>query len=313
MSGVGFGKAILFGEHFVVYGLPGIAAAIELNTTCFFEKNSDRKEGIFANDLVTGELIKYGEHPEKRLAEVLSIIFSELNFKEKNFHLKLVTNMSVKGGMGSSAALAVSICKCLDKEFSLNLDNAFVNDVAYKVEKLFHSNPSGIDNTVSTYGGLIRFRKKNGGNEIEKIMLKKPVEMVLVDTGLIRDTGEAVDFVKKQKEENPKKFEGIFSGYVGIEKEALVAVKKEQWEKVGKLMNKNQLLLKEMNVSSKELDEIIDTALDAGAFGAKLTGAGLGGNAIILSPGKELQEKVAKACTKKGHNSYKILVGMPGD
>ncbi|HIH10370.1 MAG TPA: mevalonate kinase [Candidatus Diapherotrites archaeon] len=308
-AGVGWGKAILFGEHFVVYGLPGIAASIELNTTCTFEKN---KSGIASNDLVTGEVIRYGDDKGKRLNQVLEIIFNETGIREGNFRLAMSTNMSVKGGMGSSAALAVSITRCLDREFGLGISDEKVNDIAFKVEKLFHSNPSGIDNTVSTFGGLLWFVKGGMGNKMERIGVKRPVEAVLIDSGIIRDTGEAVDFVKGQREKEPEKFSGMFEEYNGIALDARKAIEEGDWKGVGVLMNRNQELLREMEVSSKEIEEIITACLNAGAFGAKLTGAGLGGNAIALTPGRNLQEKVAKECKKAGFETYKILIGVQG-
>ncbi len=308
-KGIGWGKAILFGEHFVVYGLPGIATSIGLNTTCTFMEN---KSGIVSNDLVTGETIRFGENKSKRLDEVLQIIFNETGTGNGNFRLALETDMSVRGGMGSSAALAVSITKCLDKKFKLGFTNEKVNKIAYDVEKLFHSNPSGIDNTVSAYGGLIWFVRGKAENLIELIALKKPVEAVLIDTGIIRDTGEAVDFVAAQKRENEEKSKKIFDQYAKLSLEAKEAIEKGEWKKVGELMNTNQQLLREMNVSSTEIEQIIKACLSSGAYGAKLTGAGLGGNVIALTPGIELQQKVAKACEKTGFATYSILIGLHG-
>jgi len=86
MSGIGFGKTILFGEHFVVYGLQGIAAAIELNTTCVYKESN---QGIISNDLVTKEIINIGKEPQKRLSKVIRVILNEIGIREKNFELAL--------------------------------------------------------------------------------------------------------------------------------------------------------------------------------------------------------------------------------
>lgn len=307
MSGIGYGKIILFGEHFVVYGLEGIAASVEMNTTCEYGENEN---GIVANDLVTGEIITLGKDKEKRLDKVLELILKDTKIKEKNFRLKLTTNMSLKGGMGSSAALGVAIARCLNEKFSLGLSNEKINGIAYNVEKLFHGNPSGIDNTVSTYGGLLSFKRREGKNEIEKIPLEKPIEIVLADTGIFHDTTEIVEMVRNNKEKEPEKYERIFKEYSELVKEGRKALEEKNLEKVGELMSKNHELLKEIGVSCKELDLLVETALKNGALGAKLTGAGVGGSIIALTPGEELQEKVGKACKDLGFQIYKTRIGV---
>ena len=306
-QGVGYGKAILFGEHFVVYGLPGIAASIELNTTCVYEKKSSG--GVIANDLVTGEIVRFGEDETKKLDQVLETILRETGVKEKNFRLKLSTNMSLMGGMGSSAALGVSILRCLSEEFNLSLNNEEINRITFEVEKVFHSNPSGIDNTVSTFGGMLWFRKAEK-NIIERLEIPEPVRVVLIDTGIINDTAELIAKVRKQKNENSGEFEKIFSEYSELALKARKAVEKCDWEKAGKLMDKNQELLRRIGVSSSVLEKIIEAGLEAGALGAKLTGAGVGGNVIALTPEKELQENVVKECGKLGFKTFKVKAGI---
>ncbi len=306
-QGVGYGKAILFGEHFVVYGLPGIAASIELNTTCTYEKKTSG--GIIANDLVTREIVRFGEDETKKLDQVLGVVLRETGVKEKNFRLKLSTNMSLMGGMGSSAALGVSILRCLSEEFKLGLDNEEINRITFEVEKVFHSNPSGIDNTVSTFGGMLWFRKAEK-NIIERLEIPEPVRVVLIDTGIINDTAELIAKVRKQKNENSGEFEKIFSEYSELALKARKAVEKCDWEKAGKLMDENQELLRRIGVSSSVLEKIIEAGLEAGALGAKLTGAGVGGNVIALTPEKGLQENVAKECGKLGFKTFKVKAGI---
>ncbi len=307
MAGIGYGKAILFGEHFVVYGMPGIAASIELNTTCTYEEKVSG--GITANDLVTGETINYGEDKAKKLDQVIQVILRETGIKEKNFRLKLETNMSLMGGMGSSAALGVSILRCLNKEFSLGIDDKRINEITFEVEKVFHSSPSGIDNTVSTFGGMLWF-KKGQKNTVEQLGIPEPVRIVLIDTGTINDTAELIAKVRKQKEENQKEFEKIFASYSELALKARKEVENARWEKVGSLMNKNQELLRRIGVSSSQLEKIIEASLESGALGAKLTGAGVGGNAIALTPEKELQEKVSKKCSALGFKTFKVTAGI---
>ena len=308
-KGIGFGKTILFGEHFVVYGLQGIAAAIELNTTCVYKES---KEGIISNDLVTRESINVQKDPQKRLSKVIRVILNEVGIREKNFELVLSTNMSLMGGMGSSAALAVSIIRCLAQRFSIPLSNDAVNKIAFSAEKIFHENPSGIDNTVSTYGGIIWFEKGTRGekNKIGRFVLDKPVEIVLIDTGIIKDTAEVVEFVRQEKEMNSEEFKKIFSDYSELIEKAKIAVTENNWIETGKLMNQNQELLRRIKVSSPEIEKIISVVNENGAIGSKITGTGLGGNVMALTPGKKLQDKVSDACEKIGYKTFKISIGI---
>lgn len=308
-TGIGYGKAILFGEHFVVYGFAGIAASIELNTTCTFAQNPEGESGITSNDLVTGEKIMYGQHKYKALDRVIDTILREMGIKEHNFRLDLATNMSLKGGMGSSAALCVSIVRCLNGQFALKMDDAQVNRVAYEAEKVFHSTPSGIDNTVSAYGGMIWFERRSPENLIERMKVK-PVEVVLADSGVSHNTAEIVGMVRQQKDRDPKKYQGLFMDYKKIVEQARPLIEKAEWKGVGGLMNENQLLLEGMNVSNEANDLLVKTSLEAGALGAKVTGAGLGGNVLALTPGKALQEYVARACEGEGFRVYRTAVGV---
>ncbi len=308
-QGIGYGKAILFGEHFVVYGFPGIAASLELNTTCTFAKNRPGETGIVSNDLVTGETIRYGQHKYKTLDRVIDTILKEMGIEERDFRLDLETNMSVKGGMGSSAALCVSIIRCLSEQFKLKIKDAEVARISFEAEKVFHSTPSGIDNTVSAYGGMIWFERRSPQNFIERMKVK-PVEVVLTDTGVSHNTADIVGMVRQQKDRDPKKYQGLFMEYKKIAEQARPLIEKSKWKEVGVLMNENQRLLREMNVSNEGNDLIVKTALEAGAYGAKVTGAGLGGNVLCLTPGKALQDYVARACEGEGFKVYRTKIGV---
>jgi mevalonate kinase len=144
---------------------------------------------------------------------------------------------------------------------------------------------------------------------MDLLKIKKPVEIVLCNSGLTALTKEVVGDVKKLKDAQPEKINAIFNEYEKLEEEAKKALQKYDLKKVGELMNQNHSLLQQLTVSCKELDEIVTTARNAGAFGAKLTGTGRGGLAIVLTPGKELQEKVAKAIEAKGYETVKTVIG----
>ena len=130
------------------------------------------------------------------------------------------------------------------------------------------------------------------------------------DTGKVADTSDAVAGVRERKEKNPAKYNEIFERARNIAFLARRAFQDEDFEEIGKLMNENHKLLQQIEVSSRELDFLVDVARENGAFGAKLTGGGLGGSMIAITPGKDLQERVANAIEKEGFQVLKTNIGV---
>jgi mevalonate kinase len=190
----------------------------------------------------------------------------------------------------------------------MNLSDDEINEIAYEGEKGYHGTPSGVDNTASTYGGLIWFQKGEK-NIIDRIALSNPVEIVIGNTGKVTDTKIAVEGVRKRKENNQKKYQEVFDRAENIAYLAKRAIHDGSLQDVGKLMNENHKLLQQIEVSSRELDFLVSVARESGAYGAKLTGGGLGGNMIALTPGKDLQNKVATAIEKEGFQTVKTVIG----
>jgi len=307
-EGKGFGKTILFGEHFVVYGLPGIAAALSDYTEAFVEPAE--KEFAFVDNRL--ETPGYKETKKGEISRQIEAIKKHFRLDEqKPLKITLSGNLVCATGIGASAALAASIARAISQELRLNLNDEQINQAAFVAEQAGSGNPSGIDNTCAVYGGFINFEKnlQGGPNKIGLIKVKRPVEIILANSGVTHELKSVLEDVKALKEKNPKEVEKIFKEYRKIFDSALAALEKGDWKKIGKLMNKNHALLRKITVSCKELDEMQKIALKAGALGAKLTGTGRGGLLIALTPGEELQEKVAAALEKKGFKCQKTKIG----
>jgi mevalonate kinase len=214
-------------------------------------------------------------------------------------------------GVGASASCAASIARAVNDEFKMGWNDAQINKAAFEGETAGSGTPSGIDNTAAVYGGFLLFKKNisGGANKIELVKIKKPFEIVLGNSGKTALTKEVVGDVKKLKEAEPDRINAIFKEYEAVEEEAKVALKKYDLKKLGQLLDKNHKLLQDITVSCKELDELVAAAKAAGAYGAKLTGTGRGGMMIALTPGKELQDKVAKAIEAKGYAATKTTLG----
>jgi mevalonate kinase len=308
-EGYGFGKVILFGEHFVVYGLPAIASAIGDRTIAKIEK-AKRFELVDRRPATDG--YKDEKKGEMERAMKLILDFMKIDAEKTPVKITLSGNLFCASGIGASAAMATSIARAFSEYFDLDLDDEQINRVSYEGEKGSAGTPSGIDNTCATFGGLLWFEKnlQGGENKIELIKTREPVDIVLGNTGISQETKLVVEDVRKAKEADPNKYEKIFSAYMKIVKEARKVLESGDVKRLGRLMDDNHRLLKEMNLSCNEAEEVIRIAKGNGAAGAKITGTGRGGYVIILTPGKATQDKVAKAIEAKGYRTMKTEIGI---
>ncbi|WNZ30312.1 MAG: mevalonate kinase [Candidatus Bathyarchaeota archaeon] len=309
-KGSGFGKTILFGEHFVVHGVPGIASAVDSAADSEVKKIA---QGIKVTDERTGAK---GYAEKKKLQQVESIerMLVAMGMDPKNVGLDIWLGGNLPGfsGLGASAASSVAIARAISEEFGLNLSDEKINDVSYEAEKAYAGNPSGIDNTAATFGGLIWFKKnlQSGINEIEQLNIWEPVEIVIGNTGIVANTKAMVSGVAERKQANPEKYDPIFKQAEELAIKGKSALDAFDLKKVGELMNQNHALLQQIEVSSKELDYLVDLARKLGAYGAKMTGGGGGGCMLALTPGKDLQEKVATSIENEGLQVLRTKIGV---
>jgi len=308
--GSGFGKVILFGEHFVVHGVPGIVSAIDSTADAKVKKIG---KGITVKDERKGAE-GYTEKKRTQQKESIERILKTMGINSEKVSLEiwLGGNLPSFSGIGASAASSVAIARAIAEELKMKLSDEKINDLAYEAEKAYAGTPSGIDNTAATYGGLIWFKRNlsGGPNTIEKLSIRKPVEIVMGNTGIVADTKEMVTGVAERKKRNPEKYGRVFKQAEELAFTARKALEEFDLRKVGKLMNENHRLLQEIEVSCKELDYLVDLAREQGAFGAKLTGGGGGGCMVALTPTKELQEAVATAMEEKGFEVLRTKIGI---
>ena len=300
-TGSGKGKAILFGEHFVVYGLPALAAGIASETTAVITRVRS-----FGWKLVDKRPAMPGYKEKKYEEQKVSIdnILKHLNIDttKTGFQIDLGGDLVCASGIGASAASCVAIARALSEEYSLDLNDDQVNEAAYIGEKGYHGTPSGLDNTASTFGGLIWFERDLSGGppKFEKLKLGKSANLVIASTGLTASTKVVVGDVKKKKDADPEWFDSISREYNQLVNDAKAALIELDFEKVGELMNKNHEMLQQLTVSCKELDNLVKIARENRAIGAKMTGTGRGGNMIALAPDETTMEKIAEALKKGG-------------
>jgi len=249
------------------------------------------------------------EEAKQSIINVLS--FLDIDIENQKLLLTFEGDLYAASGVGASAAQCTSLARALNDEFNLELDDEMINKAAYEGEKGYHGTPSGIDNTVSTYGGLIWFEKNlsGGKNQMDKLKSKNKMFLVIGNTGETASTTEVVRDVKKFKDENLDRFEKIFENYKALAIDAKKALIDSDVKTIGHLMNKNHELLQEITVSGEINDLIVKIARDNGALGAKMTGTGRGGLVIALAPDKDTQEKISNTIQEKGYMAWKTTIG----
>jgi len=309
--GSGFGKVILFNEHFVVHGIPGIVSAMDSAADAKVKKLD--KGGIIVRDerkRAKGYAEKKKIQQKESINRMLQVM--EIDPKQISLDIWLGGNLPGFSGIGASAASSVAIARAMAEEFGMNLSDERINEIAYEAEKAYAGTPSGIDNTAATFGGLIWFKKnlEGGPNTIERLSIDKPVEIILANTGVVADTKQMVLGVAERKKKYPEKYNPFFKQAEELVFEARKVLEDFDLKKVGELMNESHSLLQGIEVSCKELDYLVKLARDQGAFGAKMTGGGGGGCIVALTPGKELQETVASTIEKEGFKVLRTKVGI---
>lgn len=266
---------LLFGDHAVVYGQPCLVAAIDRFVTVKL-------------------LLKIG--PESAFVTVTRKLF-EQKYGKVQFGFK-IKSFSSRYGLGSSAAVTVAVAKACFELKKIKITNKELFDFCYKVVKKVQGVGSGFDLAAAIYGGVVYF--VTGGKTIKKLEVKQ-LPLVVGYSGTKADT---VLMIKKAKISPAflKKSEAI----VNLAKTAL---EKKDWLMAGKLMNQNQKLLQELRVSTPKLDKMIKAARNAGAWGAKLSGAG-GGDCMIALVSRSSRQAVEAAIEKAGGEIIKVKLAV---
>jgi mevalonate kinase len=291
------GKIILFGEHAVVYGRPALAVPVtQVQATATVSENSRGGIMIEAPNVNLSADVSdlSADHP---LVSVINSVFSTLNISNRPAcTVYLQSTIPLASGLGSGAAASVAIIRALSAFLGQPLADEQVNALAFEAEKLYHGTPSGIDNTVVTFGKPVYFIKTK---PIKTFHVGAPFTIMIGGTGISAPTKESVSAVRRLWQANKPRWEKVFTKVGEIVWNARQAIERGDVAELGRLMNANHALLQEMTVSSVELDQLVEAARSAGSLGAKLSGGGRGGNMIALVE-KENAPAVARALSSAG-------------
>lgn len=294
------GKIILFGEHAVVYGRPAIAVPVsQVQATANLHPVAAGGLRVVAPDLKRDYRLTDAA-PDDALSQIIRLTLVRLGQPVlPNAVLTVSSTIPLGRGLGSGAAISAAICRVLARWYDQPLAPAEVSSLVYEVEKLYHGTPSGIDNTVIAYEQPVYFIK---GRPIERLVVPRPFTLVVGDTGIVAPTHQVVGDLRRRWEGERERYEAYFGqiGAIAVRARTLIEHGVDSTE-LGRLMNDNQALLEEVGVSSPALERLIAVARQAGALGAKLSGAGRGGNMIaLIEPQPEVVQAVTTALEQAG-------------
>ena len=289
------GKIILFGEHAVVYGRPAIAVPVTQVQATAAVESSEHGLIIEAPDVEHPAAVGLAD-PIDPLASIVQLTLEHLNCPLPDLRLTIRSTIPVASGLGSGAAVSTAIVRALAQWAGARLDPAEVNALVYEVEKLHHGTPSGIDNTVIVYQQPVYFVR---GEPIQTFHVARPFTVVIGNTGIASPTKVTVGDVRTGWEKDRARYEAWFNRIGAIARQAQAAIESGAIDRLGPLMDQNQVLLRDLDVSSVELERLIFDAKQAGASGAKLVGGGRGGNMIALVDERTV-ETVATALRNAG-------------
>ncbi|EKX48984.1 mevalonate kinase, partial [Guillardia theta CCMP2712] len=238
----GYGKLILFGEHFVVYKVPALVAAVSDFTDCSVTL-TEGGSGVNQQDnrpAVPG----YKDEKKEEHDQAVGLVLSHLGVDTSKQQVDIVFggDLTAVSGIGASAAACVALARAVAHAQGKKLTEEEINQAGYEGEKGYHGTPSGIDNTAATYGGILKFQRTEEGSTFLPKTLKVKVEIVYASTGITASTSKVVGDVRKKKEEEPQWFDALLQRYLKLVEEGESKLEEGDWKRVGELMNDNHVL-----------------------------------------------------------------------
>jgi len=280
-TAVACGKVILLGEHAVVYGRPALAAGLARGLTLHARALDDARASIEltipAWD-IDERLTPASEHPVARAClEILAYCDGPVT----GWRIEGEARIPCRAGLGSSAALSVALARLALGAHSPDGEPALDDVIAASLvgERVFHGDPSGIDNAVAARGGVVAFER---GAPVEQVSLARALDLVIMPSGVPRQTAALVAGVRDRRERLPEVVDPIIDALGHAVYRGRRALETGALDRLAELFDLSHGLLGALGTGHRALDELCWTAHEHGALGAKLTGAGGGGCAIAL-------------------------------
>ena len=284
------GKVILFGEHFVVYGVKAILCSINKRVTVTAEKTNERKISI------NSKIGKLELEPDKSISEINSplkpfyyLANKSIENKDSGIRIQIDSEIPLGAGLGSSSACCVAGAAAIFKLFG-DISKEEILKLAIEAERTIFENTSGADCTVCTYGGIMEYDKNKGFKKIEH---EPNFQLVIINSNMEHSTQSMVSKVKEFENKNTEEFSRLSDLESKLVEDVLKLVKENKIQEIGQKMNQNQEYLENIGISNKELTKMIKIGQES-SFGAKITGSGGGGCIFALTNESNLQNILKK-------------------
>jgi len=247
---------------------------------------------------------------EESIERILN--FMQVDFSRQKVKIQFKGDLLAGSGIGASAASCVALARALNDELKMGLDNIAINQIAFEGEKGYHGKPGGVDNTASTFGGILYFQLdlKNKGVIVEKLSVREPIHLVMANCGVSVNTAKVIADKKKQIAGDPARFEKIFTKLTFQAKDLRMALNRYDLARVGEIMDAHHHILCELNFSHPKLEVLVGLAKAQGALGAKLTGGGKGGYMVALTADSAHQKKIAQTIEREGFKTLPVTIGI---
>lgn len=305
----GHGKVILFGEHAVVYGHPGLAVPV-LDAVVVLETERSAKWSVRCS----APPVHATESDDGDLGRSLQALRRVVRGAEP-LSVHVDCRIPLGAGLGGSAALSTAIAR------SAGLVDDRLFEAVQAMEKVFHDNPSGIDATIAIHGCPCLFRRGGLHRAPAGVVAQRlsqsalavplpPLRLAVGLSGVPRKTADMVRRVADFTRDAPARASRTLERIGQIAVRGVRAAQAGDLRTLGKLMTENHEALVRLGVSHAALDSMVEIALGAGALGAKLTGAGGGGCAIALC---EELSRVLSAWRKAGFEGFLVEPGSDKD
>ncbi len=301
------GKVILFGEHFVVYGIKAILCSINKRVTVTAEKTNGKKISINSK---IGKLVL---EPNKSISEINSplkpfyyLANKAIKNEDTGIHIEIDSEIPLGAGLGSSSACCVAGSAAIFKLFR-DISKEEILEHAIEAEKTIFKNTSGADCTVCTYGGIMEYDKNNGFKKIED---KPNFQLVIVNSNIEHSTQSMVSKVKEFENKNKEKFSNLSDLESQLVEDVLKLVKENKTKEIGKKMNKNQEYLEILGISNNELTKMIRIG-QSSSFGAKITGSG-GGGCIFVLTNESNSKNILKKFKDNNYECFSTKIDFKG-
>jgi mevalonate kinase len=277
------GKIILFGEHFVVYGIKAILCSIDKRITAtsqFLDENVIRIRSSLGDSMIELDSLDNLENVSQKFMKPFFYIAQkalEENSAKHGIEIVLESEIPAGVGLGSSSAACVAATASVNGLFN-RLSKDEIVKKAIEAERTIFEQNSGADSSVSTFGGLMTYEPKNG---FQSIQSRNDLNFIIANSAQVHDTQDVVRQVRNFKEKNESVFRKLCEQEIEIINNATLALRENNLDQLGSLMLKNYDLLKQIGISTEKIDQLIIEAKKT-SYGAKITGAGGGGCIISL-------------------------------